>query len=117
MASLLTALGTPPSLRVVPSARSRDWRHASKLLHSALRRIGHHANFRSWQALWCLIHSTSAPVRTTWDELCDGFLLSDVAKRLADTRVNDIRIAVASWNVRWLIDQQTRTATQQRQVI
>eukprot|EP00969_Alexandrium_andersonii_P041682 1827417-Alexandrium_andersonii.AAC.1 len=70
---------------------------------------------RSWQQLYRVIHERPAPRCATWEEVLGDITPGALRTRWhADTADGQ---AVTSWNLRWLVAHDTRSAAAKRAVI
>ena len=102
---LWAALGRPTLDASIPGGNSSPWKRAMSCLRSALGPGG--PRIRSWRALWTRVQSAHPPPRTTWRALCRGASLADVRR----PGHGGAGSGVSTWNVRWLIDPLTTTAS------
>ena len=116
MTTLAAALGVSGVATCVPPKKTRAWRDASRQLHAELSPVGIGRSFTSWQGMWSLLHGTTPPASCTWPELISEFTLHDLACRIR-SRVAGRNMSLMAWNVRRLVDPNSRKSTRKKAVV
>ena len=103
--SLREALGYPVASAPVPTKRSKTWLWAVKVIEGFARADGVMGG-RSAAWLWQQLHCSMAPRCFSWGELLGAWGDTDAevfrARLLACPSA--ARLALWSWNVRWMVD-------------
>ena len=89
---------------VVPARRDPLWRLVARILSSALREREVFRQFRSWQAVWLLLHKSPCPGSVTWQQLFAEFTIDDLlaAAKLAREKPGNTLQATALVNEAWM---------------
>eukprot|EP00972_Heterocapsa_arctica_P100309 14793580-Heterocapsa_arctica.AAC.1 len=116
LASLWDFAGRPPMAGLVPSRHAPGWILTISALRIAVRADFKLPPFRTWPALWSVLHHSPPPVRTNWHTLLGGVTVGELRARLNDAP----RLAgthLVSWNVWWLLSPHTAKAAAKRSAI
>eukprot|EP00972_Heterocapsa_arctica_P021424 3154354-Heterocapsa_arctica.AAC.1 len=81
-ASIWDFAGRPPMRALVPSRRSPGWVIAMNALRIAVKSDFSLPPFRSWPALWSILHLSPPPLRTNWHTLLGGFSVGELRTRI-----------------------------------
>ena len=116
MQSIASVLVIPRGSRTVPPGRSKNWKEAIRPLHQALAEVGIGKSFTTWHGLWTLLHATSPPPVCSWQTLVGQFTLHDLIIKIR-SRTAGRSAALMAWNIRWLVDPNTKAAAKKRAVV
>eukprot|EP00969_Alexandrium_andersonii_P174226 7703291-Alexandrium_andersonii.AAC.1 len=95
-----------------PARRSPRWATAA---HAIAAAAGLAMAPRSWQQLFRAVHQRAAPAAATWHQVLGDITTEEFGARWLRERLEAAE--VASWSLRWLVDQSTQQAASKRAVL
>ena len=116
MIALHAAMGAPPLEGFVPQGRSPTWREGAAVLARTLRASGRNLRLRSWTSLWMLLKNETPPKSAKWGQLLANATMQDLIDAV-DRGRKDGKVAITTWNARWLVRSTTTNSKYKKAMI